>query len=61
MRCKILDKTSNQYVGLNEKVFVLKPIHENNFKYAIQIDFNEEPKNLFEEIKNLFNVIIEAV
>lgn len=61
MRCKISDKASNQYVGLNEKVFVLKPIHENNFKYAIQIEFNEEPKNLLEEIKNLFNVIIEAV
>lgn len=61
MRCEILDKTINKYVGLNEKVFVLKPVHQNNFKYAIEVKFNEEPKNLFEEIKSLFNVITEAI
>lgn len=61
MRCNILDKETKQYIGLNEKIYTLKPVHENSFKYAIEIKFNEEPKNLFEEIKSLFNVVIEAI
>ena len=61
MSKKILDKTTNQYVGLDEKVYILKPAHKNNFQYALEIEFNKEPKNIVEEIKSLFNVIIEAI
>lgn len=61
MNCEILDEKTNKYIGLSENAFTLKPVNEDNFKYAIEIDFNEEPDNLFEEIKSLFNVVTEAI
>lgn len=61
MRCEILDERTNQYVGLYEKVYSYKPVNENNFKFAVEIDFNYEPNNIIEEIKSLFNVIAEVI
>lgn len=60
MKCTILDKNTNQYVGLNPKVYVLKPVNELNFRFPIEVIFNEEPSNIFEEIKCLFNVVTDA-
>lgn len=58
---KILDKKTNQHVGLNEDVFKYKPVNENNFKFALEVKFNKEPSNIIEEVKSLFNVLAEAV
>ena len=60
MRCKILDKNANKYAGLNEEVFYIKPVNETNFRFPIEIKFNEEPDNIFEEIKSLFDVVVEV-
>lgn len=61
MKCEILDKNTNKYIGLNKQVYCLKPVNENNFKFAIEVDFNDEPDNLFEEIRSVFNVVGEAI
>lgn len=61
MRCEILDEKTDQYIGLNEAVYSYKPANENNFKFAIEINFNDEPSNIIEEIKSLFNVVTEAI
>ena len=61
MRGTILDKKTNTYVGLNEKIYTLKPVNENNFRFAIPVEFNEEPSNIIEEIKSLFSVVAEAI
>lgn len=61
MRCKILDKNTNQYIGLNEVIYSYKPINENNFNYAVEVEFNDEPSNIIEEIKSLFDVVAEAI
>lgn len=61
MRCEILDERTNKYVGLNEKVYSLKPVNENNFKYVIEINFNDEPSNVFEEIRCMFEVVASAI
>lgn len=60
-RCEILDEKTNQYVGLNEEVYAYKPVKENNFRFAIEVEFNDEPNNIFEEIKSLFNVVATAI
>lgn len=60
MRCKILDKSKNEYIGLNSKVYSLKPANEKNFRFPVEINFNEEPNNVFEEIKCLVNVVTDA-
>ena len=61
MRCEILDKKTGQYIGLNEAVYSYKPVNENNFKFAVDVDFNNEPSNIIEEIKSLFDVVAEAI
>lgn len=61
IRCNILDKETNQYVGLNDEVFKYKPSNENNFRFAIEVKYNEEPSNIIEEIKSLFNLLAEAI
>lgn len=59
LKCKIVDK--NKYIGLNEKVYALKPVNEHNFKFSVEVNFNHEPNNILEEIKSLFNVLTEAI
>lgn len=61
MNCKILDKETGEYVGLYNDVYKYKPVHESNFEFPIEIEFNREPQNIFEEIKSLFEVVIEAI
>lgn len=61
MRCKILDKNTNEYVGLNQHIYTLKPINKTNFEFAMEVDFNEEPDNIFDEIKSLFDVVLSAI
>lgn len=61
MRREIFDENTKEYVGLNEEVYSLKPVNETNFNFAIEVKFNEEPSNIFEEIKSLFNVVTEAI
>ena len=61
MRCKILDKTTNQYVGLNPAVYSFKPPHNSNFTHVIEIDFNKEPKNVIEDIRGLIKIIQKIV
>lgn len=61
LKGKILDKKTNQYVGLNENVFRYKPANENNFKFALEVKYNEEPSNIIEEVKGLFNVLSEVI
>lgn len=61
MKCKILDEKTNQYIGLNENVYEYKPVNEANFKFPMEVYFNEEPSNIFEEIKSLFKVVSEVI
>lgn len=61
MNCKILDETTKEYVGLNKITYTLKPVHESDFKYSVEIEFNKEPQNILEEIKSLANVILSVL
>lgn len=50
MREEILDENTGKYIGLDEICYTLKPVNSKNFKYAIELEFNKEPENIFEEI-----------
>ena len=54
MSKNILNKENNQKIGLNEFAYTTQPINSSNFKYPIDIEFNNEPNNILEEIINLF-------
>lgn len=61
MRCNVLNKKTNERVGLNEIVYTLKPPHNSNFRYPIEVDFNKESTNVFEDIKSMVGVITGAI
>ncbi|MGN1271121.1 MAG: hypothetical protein ACI4UX_04010 [Clostridia bacterium] len=59
MTCNITNSNGSK-TGLDPIVYNLKPSHESNFKYAVELDFSKEPQNIIEEIKglleNIFNM-----
>lgn len=57
MKKRILDKTTNEYVGLDEIVYLTQPPKSINFRYPIDIEFNIEPQNLFEEVITIFKTL----
>ena len=59
MSKNIKDKTNNEYIGLEEFIYNTQPPNQDNFKYALDIEFNKEPQNLFEEILSVKNILLE--
>lgn len=58
MRCNIKN-SDGKLVGLDEVVYTLTPPAESDFNYSIELEFNNEPKNIIEEIRNLFSAIFD--
>ena len=50
-------KTEDGYIGLDKKVYSLKPNHKNDFTYSSPINEFQEPSNIIEKIRQ---VIIKA-
>ena len=61
MTKKIWDNNANEYVGLDEIVYSLKPPHKSDFENAEEIDFVNEPNNIFEEIVSMGKSIIGRI
>lgn len=55
MRCNI--KAGDKYIGLDEIVYTLKPVHKSDFKYSMEIEFNKESKNFIEDLLNIIKKI----
>ena len=52
MNCEI--KTNQTKIGLDPKVYQLKPNHRKDFEFSTELKGFEEPQNLLEELKMLF-------
>ena len=61
MNCEIYEKESDTYVGLKEITYTLTPPHESEFKFSVELNFNKEPQNIFEDMKSLVNVVLTAI
>lgn len=61
MNCKVKDKATGKYVGLDSIVYELKPMHNSNYTNTLQIDFFEEPQNIIEEIRNIIDLLIKVI
>lgn len=61
MKNEIVDKNTKEYSGIREQIYSFKPVNETNFRYPLEIDFNKEPSNIFEEVRSLFTVVAEAI
>ena len=57
MSKKIWDENAGTYIGLTEFAYRTQPPNSTNFKYTVEIDFNHEPQNLFEEILTVFDAL----
>ena len=44
-------------VGIDSEVYRIKPIHNSAFEYSKEINFDNDPKNIIEEIRTIFSVI----
>lgn len=53
----ILEESTGNYIGLDEFCYTTQPPNSTNFKYAVDIEFNHEPQNIFEEILTIFDVL----
>ena len=56
MTCNI-NKKDGTKTGLDEIVYTLTPPAESDFENATEIDFSKEPRNIFEEIGSIFDII----
>ena len=61
MRCNVLDRSTNERIGLDEKVYTFKPAHKSNFQFPMEIEFNKESKSIFYDIKSVADVIKSAI
>ena len=57
MTKKVWNSDTNEYVGLDPIVYTLKPVTRDEFEFAVEIKFNVEPKNIFQEINSVFKTI----
>ncbi len=53
MQCNI--SSDDKKIGLDEFVYSTKPIHESNFEIATEIDFENNPENIIEGVKQFFS------
>lgn len=58
MSCNIKINTGDT-VGLDEVVYTLTPPANSDFRYSVELEFNDEPDNFIEETRNLFGVIFK--
>ncbi len=56
MNCNI-KSSDGKLVGLDSEVYTITPPANSDFKYSTEIEFNKEPQNIIEEIKNVFTVV----
>ena len=52
MNHEITDAEGKTY-GLDSAIYTIKPVHGSDFIYSLEIDLENEPKNIIEEIRDL--------
>lgn len=58
MTCDIRNNEGD-LIGLDEIVYTLTPPAESDFKYSVEKEFNHEPGNVIEEVRNIFGVVLK--
>lgn len=58
--CKRIN-SSNGTIGLDKKVFAFKPVHNSDFDYSLEVEFENEPKNIIEEIRMMIKIIFNNI
>ena len=53
--------TSEGNVGLPNEIYTLKPAKKSNFDYAFELDVYQEPQNVIEEIRGIFDNLFRNI
>lgn len=56
---EIKDDIGKTY-GLNSEIFTKKPVHESDFTYSTEIEIENEPQNIIEEIRGVFKNLFKT-
>lgn len=48
-------------IGIDSRVYSIKPIHKNAFVYSMQVDLDDDPDNIIEEIRIILETILNTV
>ena len=54
-------KTNQGNMGLPKEIYGLKPAKKSDFDYCYSLDYFKEPENIIEDIRELFNHVINNV
>ena len=58
MLCEIR-ANDGRNVGLDEIVYTLTPPAQSDFRYCLEVEFNNEPDNIIEEIRIMGNMVLK--
>ncbi len=58
--CKRI-KLNNTTIGLDKSVYSFKPANNSNFDYPLEVEFENEPQNIIEEIRTMIKMIFKNV
>ena len=54
-------KSNGTYIGLDPKVYSIKPIHQDAFSNSITVEFDDNPENVFDEIRHILKAFTYAI
>lgn len=52
---------NGEKIGLDSKIYSLKPSHEQDFEFSYPLNVFKEPQNILEEIKMILNRLVENI
>lgn len=58
MTRNILDNGNK--IGIDSKVYSMKPVHSNAFNYSMKLELQDDPDNIIEEIRTIFQVVLNT-
>lgn len=53
--------SNGTYIGLNPKVYSLKPVHEDDFANSMNVTLDQNPDNIFEEIQFIIKAFTHTI
>lgn len=53
--------SNGTYIGLDPKVYSIKPVHKEDFANSITVTFDNNPDNIFEEVQYIIKAFTHAI
>ena len=57
MTCNIKNN-EGKLIGLDDVIYTLTPPAESDFRYSLEVEFNDEPENIIEEVRTIGKIAL---